>query len=136
MPITIRLFEPKDVDYLVEILKMNRQYSYPNIEGPEAMLRVSNCAAAVFLTAADNERAVGCIRATYDGARAMIHLLSVHPEYQNQGIGTKLVKAAIKELKARGAPTVSVTVTDASKGYWDKLGFEQIPAFLMLKTMI
>jgi hypothetical protein len=39
-------------------------------------------------------------------------------------------------LKARGAPTVSVTVTDASKGYWDKLGFEQVPVFLMLKTKI
>jgi ribosomal protein S18 acetylase RimI-like enzyme len=136
MVILIKLFEPKDGDYLVEILKVNQQYSYPNVDGPEAMLRVAQCHAAVFLTATDNERAVGCIRATYDGARAMIHLLSVHPEYQNRGIGTKMVKAAIKELKTRGAPTVSVTVTDTSKGFWDKLGFEQIPAFLMLKTKI
>ena len=136
MTVKIRPFEPKDSDYLVEILKTNKQYSYPNVDGPEAMLRVAQCAAAVFLTAADNERAIGCIRATYDGARAIIHLLSVHPEYQNHGIGSKLVKAAITELKARGAPTVSVTVTDASKGYWDKLGFEQVPAFLMLKTKI
>jgi hypothetical protein len=45
-------------------------------------------------------------------------------------------KGRVTELKARGAPTVSVTVTDASKGYWDKLGFEQIPVFLMLKTKI
>jgi ribosomal protein S18 acetylase RimI-like enzyme len=136
MTVKIRPFEPKDSDYLVEILKTNKQYSYPNVDGPKAMLRVAKCDAAIFLTAADNERAVGCIRSTYDGARAMIHLLSVHPEYQNHGIGSKLVKAAITELKARGAPTVSVTVTDASKGYWDKLGFEQVPAFLMLKTKI
>ena len=136
MTVKIRPFEPKDSDYLVEILKTNKQYSYPNVDGPKAMLRVAKCDAAIFLTAADNERAVGCIRSTYDGARAMIHLLSVHPEYQNHGIGSKLVKAAITELKARGAPTVSVTVTDASKGYWDKQGFEQIPAFLMLKTKI
>ena len=136
MSTKIRPFDPKDSDYLVEILKTNKQYSYPNVDGPKAMLRVAKCDAAIFLTAADNERAIGCIRATYDGARAMIHLLSVHPEYQNHGIGSKLVKGAITELKARGAPTVSVTVTDASKGYWDKLGFEQVPAFLMLKTKI
>jgi N-acetylglutamate synthase-like GNAT family acetyltransferase len=136
MAIIIRPFEAKDADCLVEILKLNQQYSYPDVDGPEAMLRVAKCDAAVFLVAETDSRAVGCIRATYDGARAMIHLLSVHPEYQNHGIGTKLVKAAIKELKARGAPTVSVTVTDASKGYWDKLGFEQIPSFLMLKTKI
>jgi ribosomal protein S18 acetylase RimI-like enzyme len=136
MPIVIRRFEPKDIDYLVDILKINKQYSYPNVDGPEAMLRIAACDAAVFLVAADGLRTIGCIRAVYDGARAMIHLLSVHPEYQNQGIGTKLVKSAIKTIKARGAPTVSVTVTDASQGYWDKLGFEQVPAFLMLKTKI
>jgi N-acetylglutamate synthase-like GNAT family acetyltransferase len=136
MSTKIRPFDPKDSDYLVEILKINKQYSYPNVDGPEAMLRVVKCEAAVFLVAETDSRTVGCIRATYDGARAMIHLLSVHPENQNQGIGTKLVKAAITELKARGAPTVSVTVTDASQGYWDKLGFEQVPAFLMLKTKI
>ena len=136
MPTIIRRFEPKDIDYLVEILKINKQYSYPNVDGPEAMLRVAACDAAVFLVSADGSRTIGCIRAVYDGARAMIHLLSVHPEYQHQGIGTKLVKSAIKTIKARGAPTVSVTVTEASKGYWDKLGFEQVPAFLMLKTKI
>ena len=136
MPIVIRRFESKDIDYLVEILKINKQYSYPNVDGPEAMLRAAACEATVFLVAETDAKAVGCIRAVYDGARAMIHLLSVHPDYQHQGIGTKLVKAAIKTLKARGAPTVSVTVTDASKRYWDKLGFEIIPAFLMLKTKI
>jgi N-acetylglutamate synthase-like GNAT family acetyltransferase len=136
MAIIIRPFEAKDSDCLVEILKVNKQYSYPNVDGPEAMLRVAQCGTAVFLTAETDFKTVGCVRATYDGARAMIHLLSVHPEYQNRGTGTKLVKAAIAELKVRGAPTVSVTVTDASKGYWNKLGFEQIPAFLMLKTKI
>ena len=136
MPIVIRRFELKDIDYLVEILKINNQYSYPKVDGPEAMLRVAACDAAVFLVAADGSRTIGCIRAVYDGARAMIHLLSVHPEYQHPGIGTKLVNSAIKTIKARGAPTVSVTVTDASQGYWSKLGFKQVPAFLMLKTHI
>jgi N-acetylglutamate synthase-like GNAT family acetyltransferase len=136
MVFIIRRFEPKDINYLVDILKINQQYSYPNIEGPEAMLRVAACDAAVFLVAETDGRVIGCIRAVYDGARAMIHLLSVHPDYQNQGTGTKLVKAAIQALKTKGAPTVSVTVTDASQGYWDKLGFERIPAYLMLKTEI
>jgi hypothetical protein len=69
MPIKIRRFEPKDSDYLVEILKINKQYSYPVVDGPEAMLRVSWCDAAVFLVAETDSRTVGCIRATYDGAR-------------------------------------------------------------------
>jgi N-acetylglutamate synthase-like GNAT family acetyltransferase len=132
LSIKIRSFESEDVEYLVEILKLNNQYSYPNIDGPEAMLRVSKCDAAIFLVAADEGKAVGCVRAIYDGSRALIHLLSVHPEYQNNGTGTKLVKSAMVELKQRGAPTVSVTVTDASKGYWAKLGFATLPVHLML----
>lgn len=133
MPVRIRLFLIDDADYLVDILKVNGQYDYPDVEGPKAMMRIAKCDAAIFLVAEIDGKIIGCIRATYDGSRAMIHLLSVHPEYQHCGIGRKLVKSIIKLLNGRGAPTVSVTVTNASKGFWDKLGFTEIPVFLMLK---
>lgn len=133
MSIKIRRFIPYDIDDIVEILRVNRQYDYPNVEGPEAMMRIAECDAAIFLVAEIDSKTIGCIRATYDGSRAMIHLLSVHPEYQYRGIGTNLVESIIEILSDRGAPTVSVTVTSSSKGFWNKLGFTEIPVFLMLK---
>jgi len=59
---------------------------------------------------------VGCIRVFYDGYRTMTHLLSVHSYYQNRGIGGNLVTKAIKILKGRGAPTVSVVIGDFKDG--------------------
>jgi N-acetylglutamate synthase-like GNAT family acetyltransferase len=99
------------------------------------MLRVAKYDAAAFLVAINGDKVVGCIRAVYDGSRAIIHLLSMHPDYQKHGTGTKLVKSAVAELKRRGAPTVSVTVTNASMGYWVKLGFKTLPVHLMLRTI-
>ena len=135
MSYTIRPFKFADAEQIVKILKQNGQYDYPNVEGPEAMARVAECDAAVFLVAVMNSRVIGCIRATYDGSRAMIHLLSIMPEYQTQKIGTALVESVIDILKNRGAPTVSVTVNDASAGFWEKLGFEKMPVYIMLRKI-
>ncbi len=135
MELQIREFTESDTEYLVEILRQNNQYAYPIIEGPKAMERVSACEAAVFLVA-ETEKPCGFIRAVYDGSRALIHLLSVHPDYQRCGIGTALVTAVCEELSRRGAPTVSATVTEQSVGFWEKKGFKRMPIFLVLKESI
>ncbi len=132
MDIQIREFNESDVEYAVEILTLNGQYNYPAIEGPEAMRRVAECEAAVFLVA-ETDNPCGIIKAVYDGSRALIHLLSVHPDYQRRGIGTALVNAVCEELSKRGAPTVSATVTEQSLGFWEKKGFKRTPAFLVLR---
>ena len=134
--ITIRPFVQSDSVRLVEILRINGQYDYPAIDGPEAMDRVAACDAAIFLVAEEAGQVQGLIRAVYDGSRALIHLLSVHPSTQRKGIGSTLVAAMEKELNRRGAPTVSVTVAEDSAGFWEKQGFDRSPVHLMLKTNI
>jgi GNAT superfamily N-acetyltransferase len=129
----IREFQKSDAETLVTILKLNRQYAYPEVEGSEAMIRVSRCPSALFLVAEENARPVGFIKAVYDGSRAMIHLLSVHPEFQGKGVGSKLLDAAILVLRKRGAPSVSVPVTADSAGFWEKRAFKKLPVSLMLK---
>ena len=121
---------------LVEILKANYQYGYPEVEGVEAMQRVAACDAAIFIVAAVDARPCGFIKGIYDGSRAIIHLLSVHPAMQHSGIGTALVRAFRAECKARNAPTLSVTVTEQSAGFWEKQGFERLPVFVMLEDPI
>lgn len=132
MEVRIRKFNESDVEDVVEILILNDQYAFPAIEGPEAMRRVAGCEAAIFLVA-ETERPCGVIKAVYDGSRALIHLLSVHPDYQGHGIGTALVDAVCTELSKRGAPSVSATVTEQSVGFWEKKGFKRTPAFLVLR---
>ena len=129
----IREFTEHDCTGLVEILRLNGQYGHPDIEGPAAMCRVSRCEAAVFLVAEVDGEVKGMIRAVYDGARALIHLVSVHPSVQGRGIGRDLVAAAEAELARRGAPGATVTAGNKSRGFWERLGFRTLPVELMLK---
>jgi len=126
----IRDFQLNDRDEIVEILKLNNQYGFPEVDGPEAMKRVKACSAAVFLVCEIDGRVVGVVRGNYDGSRAMVHQLSVHPAYQKQGIGTALVKEIVKRFRQMGAPTVSATVTEESLPFWQKVGFRKTKVLL------
>jgi N-acetylglutamate synthase-like GNAT family acetyltransferase len=129
--VLIRDFQLTDRDEIVEILKLNNQYGFPEVDGPEAMKRVKACSAAVFLVCEIDGRVVGVVRGNYDGSRAIVHQLSVHPAYQRRGIGTALVKEIVKRFKRMGAPTVSATVTDQSLPFWQKVGFRKTKIFLV-----
>lgn len=129
--LSIRDFELDDAGDVVEIQKLNNQYGFPAVDGPEAMKRVKACSAAVFLVCEVNGKVVGVVRGNYDGSRAIIHQLSVHPKYQRRGIGAALVKEIMKRFEERGAPTVSATVTDQSLGFWQKVGFRKTKVFLV-----
>jgi len=119
----IRDFQPEDSEALVEILKANLQYGDPATEGPEAMARVQQCRAALFLVAEQDGRPIGLIRGVYDGSKALIHIVSVRPDCQHRGIGTALVREAARRFKERGATNLAVTVPGDDLGFWKRLSF-------------
>lgn len=122
--VQIREFRSTDVEALVSILKANQQYGHPEIDGPEAMLRVRNCQAAEFLVAESGDEVLGMIRGTYDGSRAVIYLASVHPAHQRQGIGRALVLEIARRFQGRGAGSIAVIVPGEA-AFWKKMGFRQ-----------
>lgn len=130
--VAIRPFRPEDVPALEDILRLNGQLDYPEVEGGAAMQRFARYPGNVFLVATQDAAPVGMIRAVYDGARAIIHMLSIHPEQQRRGIGTVLALDAITQLKMLGAPTVSATVASGGREFWPKLGFTPLPAQVFL----
>lgn len=127
----IRDFQLNDTYQIVEILKLNKQYGFPEVDGPEAMRRVKACDAAVFLVCEMDGRVVAVARGNYDGSRAIIYQLSVHPAYQRRGIGTALVEEIVKRFQRMGAPTVSATVIEESLPFWEKVGFGKTKVFLV-----
>jgi ribosomal protein S18 acetylase RimI-like enzyme len=120
----IRDFRPEDSDALVEILRANQQYGHPELDGPEAMRAVHDCAAAEFLVAEKDGRPVGLMRGVFDGSRAVIYLASVRRDQQRQGIGTALLREITLRFQGRGAKAISVTVPGDAK-FWRRFGFRR-----------
>ena len=131
MKFEIRGLRRPDIDEVVEILQLNGQYGFEEVDGPEAMKRVKACKSAIFLVCESEGKVVGAVRGSYDGSRAVIHQLSVHPEHQRRGIGTALVKEAVKRFQRMGAPTTSATVTEKSLPFWEKVGFRKTKGFIV-----
>ena len=127
----IREARSSDINTIVKIIKLNNQFSFTEVDGSEAMQRVINCKAAIFLVYEINREVVGIIRGVYDGSRALIHQLSVHPTYQKRGIGTSLVMHIISKFQQLGALTVSATITERSAPFWYHIGFKKTEAFLV-----
>ena len=87
------------------------------------MLRVHQCPAAVFLVAEEDGQPVGLSRGVYDGTKALIHIVSVHPDYQRRGIGTALVRETARRFRERGATNLAVTVPGNNLEFWKRLSF-------------
>ena len=76
--------------------------------------------------ALDDDFIVGAIMVGNDGRRGYIYHTSVHPNYRKQGIGKKLVEAALDSLHKIGINKVALVVFEKNKDgneFWEKLGF-------------
>lgn len=136
---SIRRAVTADIDAIVRITKENGHYWTPKVDGKDALARLIARESNIILVCESDGDITGFIIGTWDGARALIHKLSVRPDLQHQGVGRELVLQAISKFKDMGAPTVGVTAAegaegdiDDSTGFWQKIGFRTIPARLMI----
>jgi ribosomal protein S18 acetylase RimI-like enzyme len=124
---------------MVEIMQANNHYYNPKVDGCDAIVRQLKMGNGVILVAERGNAIAGFVLGTWDGARAFIHKMSVHPDFQRLGIGTALVKGAAAGFRSMGASTIGVSAADDvtgehhnSVGFWEKQGFESIPARVMI----
>ena len=108
----IREFQPDDypaVRALWEHLAMYR----PEMDTPAALARCVAQNPGLFLLAsdpADPARIVGTVIGTFDGRRAYLYHVAVHPDYRRHGYGRALLTAVLDRLWAAGAPKVTLRV--------------------------
>ena len=75
-------------------------------------------------------RVIGAILAGHDGRRGYIGHTAVAPAFQRQGIGRRLVEAALDALRAEGIHKVNLVVfarNQQGNAFWEKMGFTQRP---------
>ena len=59
---------------------------------------------------------------------AELHELHVHPDFQNRGIGVRLVRAAVRQGRAAGFPAMYLMVEDGNgpaRRVYEKAGFRE-----------
>ena len=101
-------------------------WSVPPLAACEEALRNSVFGAV----AVRGGRAVGMVHVVGDGALwNYIQDLIVQPECQRQGVGRRLMEAAMAELARRSAPKSNVALISAPKAvqFYERFGFERCP---------
>jgi ribosomal protein S18 acetylase RimI-like enzyme len=141
----------KDLNQAEEILRLNHQIHDPIADGvfptrlpdfynPKRELEYYDNGRSIGFIAKKQEKVVGFIRGSYDGNRAIIQQLSVHPEFQGHGIGTRLTKIFSYSLLRFGLKSVGVISASSqelnSVGFYKKLGFVEVPAKLLVHQNI
>ncbi|BCL36437.1 GNAT family N-acetyltransferase [Nostoc sp. MS1] len=72
----------------------------------------------------DSERLIGFARATSDGIyRATIWDVVIHPDYQGNGLGSKLVETVLAHPKMQWVERVYLMTTHQQK-FYEKIGFQ------------
>lgn len=139
MDIRIRPFCESDILAIVEILKLNNQYGFPEVDGPEAIQRASRYENVASYVALSDEMVLGMVRGVWDGSRALIHQISVHPRFRRSGIGRLLLRKIACKFKEMGASTVSITVSERNENaieFFRKSGFEDVGVKLLVASDI
>lgn len=91
------------------------------------------------LVATVNSKIVGSIIGAFNGRRAWIYHLAIHPKWQKKGIGSKLLKTVEKILKNKGVTKIllGVSLNNLSTcSFYEKSGyFIMNDAILMSKEL-
>ena len=81
----------------------------------------------LFLVAVIDGRIVGTAMTGYDGHRAWVYYVAVHPEQRRRGIGTALMRRVEAELEKRGCPKLNLQVRSSNSSivrFYEHLGYK------------
>jgi GNAT superfamily N-acetyltransferase len=114
---------PAEFSRLFETTGWNRQYQASQDELMGALSR-SQWIVAVN----DGSRLVGFGRVVTDGfIHAMIYDLIVHPEYQNRGLGTRILDALVQKCLDANIRDIQLFCARGQRAFYEKRGFVARP---------
>ncbi len=80
------------------------------------------------ISAYENDRLIGFGRMICDGVvHALILDLIVHPEYQNQGMGTTILDKLVEKCRQHKIRDIQLFSVKGKAGFYQKCGFKERP---------
>lgn len=103
---------------------------------PESIERAIQ-ATELMVLAWDEDRLVGSTRVITDGVYyATIWDVIVHPDYRGQGVGYRMVEAAVDPFRHRGFSYIALYSVVGVEPFYERLGFRRHPAGMRLDESI
>jgi len=121
----IRKYQEKDKNSLVALWQSVFPEDPPHNEPSSVIEQKLSIDDLIFVAEYDSTIVGACI-VGYDGHRGWLYAVAVSQNYRRNGLGTKLIKAAIKSLKALGCIKVNLQIratNTAVADFYKSLGF-------------
>lgn len=125
MPL-VRAATEADVPALLALWDVAAENDARPADSAEAVRRLLARDPQACLVAEDDGRLVGSVVAGWDGWRAHLYRLAVHPDARRRGIGSLLLAAASERLVALGATRLDAMVlerNDLGQQIWRAAGY-------------
>ena len=133
----IRKYRATDRDALIDLWSA----AFPDDPPHNAPAAVIDAKLAVddliFVASSGDDLAGGCI-AGYDGHRGWLYAVAVADPYRRSGVGTKLVRQALRALRDLGCRKVNLQIrsgNEAVESFYASLGFD-VEARVSMGTLI
>ena len=120
----------QDVVKLEDVLHLYQAVGWTNYTNQPQMLEQALPHSLAVYLAFDGEKIVGLIRLVGDGfSSVFVQDLIVLPSYQRQGIGSSLMKEALKDYKDTYQVQLVTDQTERTLGFYRSMGFEILSTY-------
>jgi len=136
MKITCRRAKPEDVEDIYNVTKLAfedyRKIGYREAAIQSAIVSKSEIQRRInqelMLVAETNKQIVGTVTGTIDCESMLVMTLATHPDFQNLGVGTKLMETIEEEAVKAGCYKISLFTTPVMKSaihLYEKRGYQR-----------
>lgn len=117
-----------DVDALLALWQVAAENDARPVDTEEAVRRLLDRDPSACLVAVDDGALVGSVIAGWDGWRAHLYRLAVHPAHRRRGLARRLLSLAEERLVSLGATRADAMVLSANTlggSLWSGLGYAE-----------
>ena len=138
MQVHIRTYQEPDEDAVVELWSACGLV-VPQNDPHRDIARKLTDSPDLFLVAESGGKVVGSCMAGYEGHRGWINYLAVHPDYQRQGLATRLMAQASSILTSLGCPKINLQIrksNHAVRAFYESIGYREDEVISMGRRLI
>lgn len=136
--LVIRSYREGDEVQIIDLWK-SCGLTVPYNDPRRDILRKLRVQGDMFLVGVKDGLVIATAMVGYDGHRGWINYLAVAPEFQREGIASRLMEEAETRLIAMGCPKINLQVRTSNTGvirFYEKLGFKVDDVVSMGKRLI